>query len=618
MDLVNKFLALQQSLTRLGFQDGQLEQDVNAKTQKIIKSCCERLNVSRVSIWLFSDDQKSIVCSNLYILAEKKFETGIVIHEETCPHYFASLRQNRVINADNARTDDRTKEFLDGYLKPLNIMSMLDVPIFNEKGMFGLICIEQAEKQRNWDMAEISYSVSVADTISLVYAQSNWFIEKQKLSYLEKIDPLTNLENRLFFQKRINQTIDTAIKNIPCAVLLVGMDNFTQINDRFGYHFANQVLREISLRLDNIDLDLKYQLARVEGDVFAFWLPQVINDKLIDELVSKIKLQFVEEIKTPLDETIATSASIGVFLGPIKDLVDNDPIRKAELAMQKAKNEQQGSDCYFDPEWLTNHLEAVTLEREFIEALNKNQIIAFYQPIVKPDYPTVGISLEALVRWEHPEKGIITPYLILPIAKRLGLMKELGDIILEQACRDIRYFLDSGIVINKVSVNISSEQLFSPNLVAQIKRYVAQYQIAFSALEFEIVEELIAGDSEALSHQLEQLSNLGINLSIDDFGTGYSSLSRLKNLKVSKLKIDKSFVDGLPNNESDICIAQSIIGLAKGMKLEIVAEGVESKIQAHWLLANGCDFIQGYLVSKPIKAEQITDFLKNENALDKL
>lgn len=617
MDLVNKFLALQGSLVHSGFQDGNFDQEVDSKIKQIIKSCCQLLNVSRVSVWFFSDDQKSIICSHLYIQDEQQFEQGIELKEAVYPNYFKALKQNRVINADDARVDERTNEFLDDYLKPLGILSMLDVPIFSEGQLSGLICIE-SNHQRCWDMAEISYSVSVADTISLIYAQARWFSEKQKLTYLERIDPLTNLENRLFFQKRIHQVVNSTIKNSHCAVILVGMDGFTTINDRFGYHFANKVLCETAHRLEHINIGQKFTLSRIGGDVFAFWLPQIDSVKIVDELILAIKQLFENEIKTPSGEMIIVSSSIGIFYSQISELVDTDPLRKAELAMKKAKAELPGSTCYYQPEWLKEHQEAISLEKEFIAALNNAQIVAFYQPIVKPDYPASGISLEALVRWNHPTKGILTPYVILPIAKRLGLMQELGEAVLAQTCHDIRDFIDRGIQINKVSVNLSSEQLFAPNLINQVQKYINAAQIPCSLLEFEIVEELIAGDSGLLSKQLAQLMNLGIDLSIDDFGTGYSSLSRLKHLHVSKLKIDKSFVDGLPNNENDICIAQAIIGLAKGMNLQIVAEGVETKLQADWLLANGCDYLQGYLISKPVSARDILTFTKQDNVLLKL
>ncbi|MEL0660728.1 GGDEF and EAL domain-containing protein [Psychromonas arctica] len=614
MDLLNKFLTLQQSLTKLGVQNSQSEKDdSDIKIQVILKSCCQLLNVARVSLWLFSENKKTIVCHYLYVGAEDKFEAGLEIPESTYPEYFKALNTSRVINADNARTDYRTREFLDGYLTPLNVVSILDAPIFRDGKLAGVLCIEQTLTVQHWDMAEISYAVSVADSISLVYAQSYWFSEKQKMRYMERVDPLTCLENRLFFQKRITQDITHAVDDNQFAVILIGLDNFTNINTRFSYDVANKLLCEIARRLENISSDAPYNLSRVGGDLFALWLPSIKNQSQLDQIILDIKEQFTVAFKAFSNEMIHLTASVGIITCLINELVDKDPLRKAEIAMLKAKKEGNGLVSYFNPIWLIEHQEEAILEKEFVDALNGGQIVPFYQPIIKQDYQSSGFALEALVRWLHPTKGVISPYVILPIAKRLGLMGELGNVIFEQTCIDIKQFIHLGLNLKKVSVNISSEQLFSSLLIKQIGDCLDRYQVSTSLIEFEIVEELLSGDFDVLSNQMEKLTDLGINLSIDDFGTGYSSLSRLKNLNVSKLKIDKSFVDGLPNDEGDICIIRSIIGLAKGMGLQLVAEGVECEEQAQWLFENDCDYLQGYLISKPIHSTEIIKLMSQKN-----
>jgi len=615
MDLLDKFLTLQQSLTELGVENNDPEKDDSEhKIKAILKSCCLLLNVARASVWLFDNDKSNIICQYLYIKKHDLFETGLKIPEASCPIYFKSLNTSRVINVDNARTDDRTAEFLKGYLTPFNIMSMLDAPIFKDGRLSGVLCIEQTEEFHNWDMAEISYAVSVADYISLAYVQSKWLFEKQRIRYMEKVDPLTCLENRLSFQNRIVKEIEHSSPNDKCAVILIGLDEFTGINKRFSYDFANKLLCEIARRLETISANCPYSLSRVGGDLFALWLIDFKEQNQLEEMLSNIKAQFTDEFKTFTNEVINLTASLGVYSCYIKELVDKDPLRKAEIAMLKAKNAGNGSTCYFNPVWLEEYQKEASLEHEFVNALNSGDIVPFYQPIIKQDYQTSGFALEALVRWVHPTKGIISPYIILPIAKRLGLMGELGNVIFEQTCVDINKFLDAGLNLQRISVNISSEQLFSAHLVSEIDRCLKAHQVSTSLVEFEIVEELMAGDFQVLSTQLEKLIDLGIQLSIDDFGTGYSSLSRLKNLNVSKLKIDKSFVDGLPNGEEDICIVKSIIGLAKGMGLDLVAEGVETQEQANWLFENGCDYLQGYLISKPVHSADIIKLMSKQNS----
>jgi len=607
MILVDKFLHLQSSLTNLNNQEDFLELSIDLKVRRILKTCSYLLKTPRISLWIFSEDRQSIVCQSLYYQIENKFESGLVIAEPDCPNYFRALNSNRVISANDAQNDNRTNEFLDGYLKPLDIKSMLDAPIFSNGQLTGVLCIEQTRQCRDWDMAEISYAASTADAISLLYAQDKWFTERKELLFMEQIDPLTNLENRLFFQKRINQATKSVIGDHDCGVILLGLDGFTGINDRFGHDFANNVLCQVARYLDSIDRFYSTYSSRIGGDVFALWLPN--NSDQLSTLVSKLANEFPLEIKAPENEIIQISASIGILVCKLKRLLDFDPIRKAEIAMLEAK-QSRTNICFYDFEWDKKLQESIKLESEFISALNNSQIKPYYQPIIGKNYQCDGFSLEALVRWEHPIKGVLSPFIFLPIAKRLGLMKEVGDIVLEQACHDIRMFLDKGLNLHRISVNISTEQLFSPGLIELVERLVKKYQIDFSSLEFEIVEELIAEDSQVLMSQLDALTKLGIALSIDDFGTGYSSLSRLKNLKVSKLKIDKSFVDGLPDDEDDVCIAKSIIGLAKGMDLNLVAEGVETKEQAQWLLKHDCDLLQGYLFSKPIKSSLIEDFIR--------
>jgi diguanylate cyclase (GGDEF)-like protein len=613
MNLIEKFLSLQKSLTELNCQEEFNSLDVNFKVRRILEICGQMLNVPRIGLWRFSDDKKSITCLALYNQTENVFESGAIIQEFNYPNYFKALRSNRVINVNNAQTDVRTNELLTGYLKPLDIRAMLDAPVFSDGQLSGIICIEQTSINREWDMAEISYAASIADALSLLYAQDKWFTEKQELLVMEQIDPLTNLENRLFFQKRINHTVSSSADNSNCGVLLIGLDGFTGVNDRFGHHFANDILCEVAKSLESIAKNASAFLSRIGGDVFAFWLPFIENANQLNKVTAQLEHAFPLEIKTSENELIHVPASIGIVVSKMQKMLNFDPIRKAEIAMQEAKRSDHKNVCFYDFSWDKILQEKFKLEDEFVIAINSNQIIAYYQPILGENYKSNGFSLEALVRWEHPVKGVISPFIFLPIAKQLGLMKDIGDIVLEQACQDVRHFLNEGLNLNRISINISSEQLFSPSFINQIKRMVNKYQIAFSSLEFEIIEELIAGDSQVLINQLDAITQLGIELSIDDFGTGYSSLSRLKSLNVSTLKIDKSFVDGLPSNEEDICIARSIIGLAKGMNLRLVAEGVETKEQAKWLINNGVDLLQGYLFSKPVRSNFIAGFIKKES-----
>lgn len=288
---------------------------------------------------------------------------------------------------------------------------------------------------------------------------------------------------------------------------------------------------------------------------------------------------------------------------------DNElPVRKL-MPKKSSKNEddfiQRLSSEY-------NLIEpTMAFKKELIEALENEQIIPYYQPIIRNERVGKRYSLEALARWVHPTNGIIAPCHFISVLNELNLMAKFGYFFIEKVCKDYQNFVRAGVSLSSISINVSPQQLLEEEFVHNVKAILKKYDIEACNIEFEIVEEMISDESGLIYSQLEALNEYGVKISIDDFGTGYSSLSRLKNLPVSKLKIDKSFVDGIPSSETFICITKTIISLAKGLNLEIVAEGVESSLQAKWLLDHGCDNLQGYLISKPINYEDTLRFLIN-------
>ncbi|PKF56381.1 hypothetical protein CW748_10530 [Alteromonadales bacterium alter-6D02] len=614
MEVTQKFLSLHQSLTDIGHHNGTLSEDTDELIEKVLKTCADKLAVGRVSLWYLSPSNEQLICQKLYALESQHFDAGHVIERDYCPKYFQRLLEQEICYCENVEEYDFLSELLSFYFQPLNIKSILEVPIFAEGAFKGVLCIEQTATTRHWDVADMAYAASIAEILSLTHVKKSWRAALRQLSHLEQIDPLTNLENRLFFDKRIRQSLASAGEDYPCAVILIGIDNFTAVNDNFGYLFANNVLCKVANRMENLKSNEVFFPARVDGDVFGVWLPNQHNELKLEPFLLLLKALFLKPFMTPGGELVSLSASIGVMVSNKSDLVEQDPIRRAEQAMVKGKENNPGVITYFKPEWLEQHQQTLKFEREFNDALTSGQIVPHYQPILNRTYQQDGIRLEALVRWVHPMDGLIAPFKFLPLAKRLGLMQELGDVVIEQVCKDINILIAEGLPLLSVAVNVSSEQLLSPTFCQRVEELLTEYEIAPSLIEIEIVEELIAGDSTAINKQLDSLSELGLKLSIDDFGTGYSSLSRLKNFNISKLKIDKSFVDGILTSEEDICIARSIIGLAKGMRIEIVAEGVETKAQAEWLLEHGCDFLQGYLFSKPIAPSELFNFFSAESA----
>lgn len=607
-DSVGKLIELHKSLMVMRYGDTYGDVSRELKLRRIIRFCAERLDVKRVGIWAMNGDRDQIRCEALYLRDREEYQEGMLLLEKDYPVYFEAIHDDRLINADDACQDPRTREFADTYLKPHGISSMLDAPIFAGGQLVGVLCIEHVGPRRHWDLADISYAAAVADTISTINEQELWEQARLQTEFLEQYDSLTGLVNRYVFQQRIDRDVQDHPRD-PHVLVLLGLDGFTALNDKYGQQQADQVLRSLGQRFQDSVSGESCLAARLGGDVFGFWLTEVRDTLQVDELLATIRWVLEEPVQTEEGTTIQVDGTMGVFSYPYEGEGMPDPVRGAEIAMRNAKKDEPGSVGYFSAKWYQQLLQKQKQAEELMQAFEARQLRAFYQPIMGGVEVQSRIGLEALVRWQHPERGILAPGHFLALVAELGLMKRLGDFMLRQACEDARNLRQKGHRLGWISVNLSAEQLYSPTLVEDVQRLLQEYELPGDCLELEIVEELIGRDSELVLAQLRGLSALGVSLSIDDFGTGYSSLSRLKDLPVSKLKVDKSFVDGLPHSEDDQCITRSIIGLAKAMRLQLVAEGVETLAQAEWLRQEAIDYLQGYLFAKPMSLNDTESFL---------
>ncbi|MFT5693911.1 MAG: diguanylate cyclase (GGDEF)-like protein [Oceanicoccus sp.] len=616
MDLDQKFVSLHSSLMTLAHEEAFIDRDRVVRLKEILQQCAKQLDVGRVSIWVFNESNDRILCELLYKLKDNSYESGAVLLSKDYPAYFKEISKKRLINANDAWNDASTSEFAESYLGPLGITSMLDAPIFSRGKLYGVLCIEQTDEARVWDVAEMSYAASVGDTISLINEHQYWLDTKEKLEIIDRSDSLTNLENRRYFQQRLE--VDRKSSQDPSrirALIMFGLDHFTKLNDIHGAKAADNILLYLSEKFLELSQKEGCFLSRIGGDTFGFWVSSVKNEQQIEHIIESISRQVNKPITLAGGLSIEVSGSTGVFTYSDKELEGSSPIRSAEVAMYWAKNEERGSVAYFSNAWIEQTQIRQLQEDELLAAFDKRQLQAHYQPIFLASSKKM-IGMEALVRWQHPARGLITPFHFLPLASELGLMPRLGRFIMRQAFMDISTLRESGADIKWVSINLSADQLYDSGLVSEVESLLNEFYLQGDVIEFEIVEELIGQDSDMVRGQLLAISNLGIKLSIDDFGTGYSSLSRLKHLPVSKLKIDKSFVDGLPDSIDDQCIAQSIIGLAKGMNLDLVAEGVESLPQSDWLVEHGCDYLQGYLYAKPVDFESIQTMLFKDGQME--
>ena len=433
-------------------------------------------------------------------------------------------------------------------------------------------------------------------------------LTEKKLDKLAHYDLLTNLPNRALFYDSLNNSLSKAKRtNQKIALMFIDLDNFKTINDTLGHDYGDILLKEVAKKLKSI-LRTEDVVSRLGGDEFTVILdpiddnifPSVVAQKIIDELSKPIKLK---------DEMGYIGSSIGIAIYP-DDAKDLDTfIKFADMAMYRAKESGKNTYRYFTSEMDEDAREKMELTNDLRNAVINNQLKLYYQPIIDVRKNKIAL-FEALVRWEHPRYGLIAPDSFITLAEEGGFMVKVGRWILKEACKEIKKMQDKGYDIT-IAVNVSSKQLTQNHLEQTTKEIVKQSGINPKNLELEVTEGFLMENIKKVEKTLKNLKDFGVGIAIDDFGTGYSSLSRLKSLPISKLKIDKSFISDIAENEEDRKIVLVIIALAKGLGLDIVAEGVETKEQLEFLKRNGVAKIQGYYFSKPISSDKIDKFLKN-------
>jgi len=433
-------------------------------------------------------------------------------------------------------------------------------------------------------------------------------LTEKKLDKLAHYDLLTNLPNRALFYDSLNHSLSKAKRlNQKIALMFIDLDNFKTINDTLGHDYGDILLKEVSKKLKSI-LRTEDVVSRLGGDEFTVILdpiedntfPSVVAQKIIDELTKPIKLK---------DEMGYIGSSIGIAIYP-DDAKDLDTLIKfADMAMYRAKESGKNTYRYFTAEMDEDAREKMELTNDLRNAVINDQLKLYYQPIIDVNENKIAL-FEALVRWEHPRYGLIAPDSFITLAEEGGFMVKIGRWILKEACKQIKKMEDKGYDI-KIAVNVSSKQLTQNHLEQTTKEIVKQSGIDPRHLELEVTEGFLMENIKKVEKTLKNLKDYGIGIAIDDFGTGYSSLSRLKSLPISKLKIDKSFINDIADKEDDKRIVLVIIALAKGLGLDIVAEGVETKEQLEFLKENGVSKIQGYYFSKPISSQKIDKFLED-------
>ena len=622
-DVVNEnIIKIQNVLDRKsGYQKALMEwskvnyQDKNVTLKKATELSAKALHIERVSIWLFNDEQTVLTCADMYLSESDTHESGAIITEDDYPRYFRAIRSGKVLSADDAREDERTSEFYEDYLTPLNIYSMLDSPIVQHDSIIGVICHEKTEAIKAWEQDEKDFSSSMVNAVSLSLEikkrelmQEELKIQKETLHHHAHHDSLTDLPNRFLFNDRLKQTIKQAIRDdTKIAVLFIDLDHFKGINDSMGHRVGDELLIEVASRLKN-EIRQTDTLARLGGDEFSIVINQINNNDSVVEVTQNL-LNIMNTAIELRDQSFYVTLSIGVAIFPDDGKTPDELLKNADAAMYQAKDDGRNTYQFYTQAMTEKAFERIAMESSFRDALSKEEFIVHYQPQVDSQTDKI-IGMEALVRWNHPSMGLISPSKFLTFANDTGLVVPLDQWVMKTAMTQHASWYQSGLKPGVLALNVTLRQLQQEDFINSIKQLLEETGCEPQWIELEVTEGQLMKDTNATIEILNQIKGLGISLAIDDFGTGYSSLSQLKRLPINKLKIDQSFIRDLPFDDEDIVISKTVIALAHNMGLSVIAEGVETEQQKDFLLQNGCHYIQGFYYSKPIIASAIEEKLK--------
>jgi diguanylate cyclase (GGDEF)-like protein len=435
----------------------------------------------------------------------------------------------------------------------------------------------------------------------------------RELTQLALHDTLTGLPNRMLLADRIDQGISRVDNEGGClALMFIDLDGFKPVNDAFGHHMGDQLLREVSLRLRE-DLRGQDTLARIGGDEFVLLVQLSEPDDAMSLAARQVSL--IARAFRVAEHDLQISASVGIALYPGNGQTAHELLMNADAAMYHAKGTGKNGYSFFDVSMNSNARKQLQLLQDLRNAVDQNEFSLHYQPKFDA-HNGRPVGAEALLRWEHPTQGMLLPDKFIELAEKTGLIIPIGEWVLNEACRQMREWYVLGYTHWRIAVNLSALQFCHAGLVQSVAKALATHHLPANSLTLEITETTAMSDADASMTVLQELSDMGVDLSIDDFGTGYSSLMYLKRLPANELKIDRGFVRDLERDSDDAAIVSAIVALGQALGLRIVAEGVETGSQQDFLTQLGCDSLQGYLLGHPLPAERFMKEIHRSEQLE--
>lgn len=575
------------------------ESNLDEKIQRLLQLSGEHCRVDRSYLFLFSRDQQTMRNSHEWcnIGIPPALDQLQEVPTNAVPWWMDQILDQGIVHIPDVSRLPAAAGEEQQILQAQGVRSLISLPVSNQGRVLGFIGFDSVRVARIWpdeSLAALSILANiVADALVKVEAE-------REINYMAYYDQLTGLPNHTLFKDRLNQAIHLAQRSAKLIVVFfIDLDSFKAVNDTMGHLGGDELLKRVSERLQN--RVRRYDtVSRFGGDEFLVMLPQIADPEDIRKVAANLMDAFRQPVQVGGQEFFIT-ASAGVAVFPEDGADAETLIKNADLAMYAAK--EQGKNRYLlcSPGMKADVLNRMRLTNSLYRALERRELVLHFQPQVNLVSRRI-IGLEALIRWRHPELGMVSPGTFIPLAEQTGLINPIGEWVLRTACRQAKVWCDQGLRPLRMAVNLSVEQFRNPDLVRLVSDVLRETGLDPACLELEITESTASRSSDYITRVLNELKALGVSISIDDFGTEYSSLNRLKTLPIDRVKMAMQFVQGIGSGGKDEAIARVVIALARNLGLQVIAEGVETEGQLAFLDEQRCDEVQGYYFFRPLTA----------------
>jgi diguanylate cyclase (GGDEF)-like protein len=583
-------------------------------TNETLRRVSEFLVSDGTFVYLLNDNKDRITCPYAWVNDQNRTEADpgeIVLSDYPYLRRMFSAADNLEIFDMDDLPPDEYSELLQLTDKP--VKSLLMLPIENNSNVYGYLMLQSIAKKKAWGTIDRNNLMIITNIIAGTIERLQ---QEKQINFMAYYDTLTRLPNRTLFRDRLNQAVMLAERTCEIiAVIFMDLDSFKNVNDTLGHEGGDELIIEVARKLAGT-LRKSDTVSRFGGDEFLI----MVNNLERTEDVYKIADKVINAFRTPFivrGQEIYISASIGIAVYPFDGKDADTLIRNADIAMYQAKTGGKNQYCLCTEDMKEEVVLKHELSNKLFRAIDNNELSLHYQPLISAKTGEI-LCMEALARWEQPDHGIVDPGIFIPLAEQNGLIIRIGEWVLRTACSQAKAWLDMGLPEMHISVNVSALQLRNPKFVATVERILNETGLRGEYLDLEITESAAVRESDNILDVLEELRKLGIEISIDDFGTEYSSLSRLNHMPVNRIKIDKSFISNLFRSKKDQTLVNGMIHLSQTLGIRVVAEGVEHREQFEFLRQNGCDEVQGFYISHPIRADEVVKLLNRRSGFDDL